>query len=274
MTKLVADIGDKEVNPAFYTHALISAAERGLTEIVAILVKSMGDVNPEVYINPLHAAVKGGHTTTVQVLLETGVDVDCVVRYGPPPLFIASKLGDTETVRILLAWGAAINKCDTHLFSSAVVAAAECGNTRTVAVLLQAGARVNLVKDKASSSLMGNRSSGLNALDFAILGGQSNTACLLYAAGSHICKYTIDNHKHRDVIPQFILDDQEPLFPLMDLCRRLLRSHLLSSAGGNHNNLINVVPQLPLPKRIKQFLLFNIDVSELIEEIEDIGLSA
>ncbi len=79
---------------------------------------------------------------------------------------------------------------------------------------------------------------------------------VLYAAGARLDQ-TIAGI-YRDLIPQFILDDQEPLLPLTGLCRRRIRLYLLNPAGGNHANLFTAVQRLPLPPAIRDFLLFNV----------------
>ncbi len=78
---------------------------------------------------------------------------------------------------------------------------------------------------------------------------------MLYAAGATLDAVDYeDEHKH---VPRFILDDQKPMLPLLGLCRRWIRAHLLSPTGANHNNLITAVPQLPwLPNELKEYMLF------------------
>ncbi len=90
---------------------------------------------------------------------------------------------------------------------------------------------------------------------------------LIYSAGATMCKSISDMDNYKHLIPQFILDDQEPLLPLTGLCRRCIRLYLLNPAGGNHANLLTAVPWLPVPAAIRDFLLFNID---LLLEPEDI----
>ncbi len=35
-------------------------------------------------------------------------------------------------------------------------------------------------------------------------------------------------------------------------------------AGGNYNNLFMVIPKLPLPRIVKDFLLYNVDLHDMI----------
>ena len=57
---------------------------------------------------------------------------------------------------------------------------------------------------------------------------------------------------------------------LYKLCRKQIRRYLLSpaGAGGNYNNLFMVIPKMPLPRIVKDFLLYNIDIHELIWQEE------
>ena len=92
---------------------------------------------------------------------------------------------------------------------------------------------------------------------------------LLYAAGATIRKKIAqDKEGYRHVILRVIQEDQEPLLALTGLCRRQIRTHLLNPAGGNHNNLLTAVPRLPLPKPMREFLLFNL--GSVCFESEDI----
>ncbi len=82
---------------------------------------------------------------------------------------------------------------------------------------------------------------------------------ILYAAGATFCPSILDNlDEYRDIIPQFVLDDQEPMLSLEHLCRKVIRAHLMGPIGGNKNNLIIAVPHLPLPQFLKDFLLYNV----------------
>ncbi len=91
---------------------------------------------------------------------------------------------------------------------------------------------------------------------------------LLYAAGCPVTKRIIDNiAKYESVLPQFILDDQEPAFSLIGQCRKYIRSYLLSPDGGNHRNLLHPIPRLPGPQLLRNFLLFGVEL--LTKEKED-----
>ena len=91
---------------------------------------------------------------------------------------------------------------------------------------------------------------------------------ILYAAGAIMSRKVAGNTEgYGHLIPQFILDDQAPLLALTGLCRRQIRGYLLNPAGGNRNNLFTAVPRLPLPTKLKDFLLFDMDVFQENEDI-------
>ena len=94
---------------------------------------------------------------------------------------------------------------------------------------------------------------------------------LLYAAGASIYEIgdkgdNASNEEDREVL-QLIHTDQQPLLSLQGLCRRKIRAHLLEPTGGNHPNLITAMPQLPVPKTMQKFLLF--DVPNIFEDYDD-----
>ncbi len=57
-----------------------------------------------------------------------------------------------------------------------------------------------------------------------------------------------------------ILPDKDII--LSDICRAKIRDHLLNPSGGDQRNLITAVQKLPLPQRLKRYLLFDLDVSK------------
>ncbi len=65
-----------------------------------------------------------------------------------------------------------------------------------------------------------------------------------------------------DTVPRFALDDQNPLAPLQNLCRRVIREYMLRHDKGNQNNLLTGVPQLPLPLPLKKYLVHFDDIPD------------
>ena len=101
--------------------------------------------------------------------------------------------------------------------------------------------------------------------------GSAKSVHLLYAAGASIFEIgdkgdNASNEEDREVL-QLIHTDQQPLLSLQGLCRRKIRAHLLEPTGGNHPNLITAMPQLPVPKTMQKYLLF--DVPNIFEDYDD-----
>ncbi len=105
--------------------------------------------------------------------------------------------------------------------------------------------------------------------------GEEKCMCLLYAAGDKPRQEILcDNmDTFRDINNMLIYDDQVTprghlnsqldhwkVFSLSNQCRKQIRKHLLSPAGGKHSNLLLAIPRLPLPTRLQQFLVFFVDI--------------
>ena len=86
-------------------HTLLVAAQKGMVQDVAELIKGGADVNQtnSVKRTPLHQAAKCGHTATVDALIQGRADVNAVNEDGKTPLDYAT--GKTEVARLLEAAG-------------------------------------------------------------------------------------------------------------------------------------------------------------------------
>ncbi len=174
-----------------------------------------------------------------------------VDNVGMTPLIEATRNNCTELVKVLLKWGANVN----HMTPRA----------RTpVPKFVMVGPNVNSAT-VPPLEMLGQNPMGGNALHMAIQGrtalhfaAERSRDCvsILYAAGGTIDAGILG----RNFVPQFVLDDQQRILPLTGLCRRTIRTLLLSPTGGNHMNLITAVPQLLLPNSIKNFLLYYMDI--------------
>ena len=202
---------------------------------------------------PLMWAVRGGHRETADLLLQRGANVNC-------------RNSKDETVLYLIPddcrWA------DNHLENWG----SESYRLETVMVLkkvLYAGADVRVVDAKKETPIQ-------RCEEIILLDPKSDKKCVsklvhvLYSAGVDfnvaIVRFNrMLDHKCPIYFAKFMINDQEPLLPLTGLCRRYIRAHLLSTMGGNHNNLVISVPKLPLPKRLIQFLLFETDMHDLID---------
>ena len=63
------------------------------------------------------------------------------------------------------------------------------------------------------------------------------------------------------------LDSGSPCISLLDCCRDVLGKHLMAS--NPNSNLFRLVPKLPLPQVVKDFLLYNMDLNLTTEQNDD-----
>ncbi len=273
------------------------AARDGHTGIVEILVKAGSDVNcnNDNGVQPIHHAAYYGHTAVIELLLQAGASINAKDSCKKQtPLIRAAIRGHTQTVQLLLSKGADVEMqdstgrralhCAAEMRRVGIVAKAE-RFVDIVSALLQAGASINSMNNNMETPLKFSFHRRANmqivkmlleygadlridhnysALDMAILrsSGSAEQMAFLYAAGASICREVREDiGKYSKIIPQFILDDQEPMLDLLGSCRRKIRGLLLSPAWGNNKNLSSaVVAQLPLPQRLKPILLFGVDI--------------
>ncbi|QTN30978.1 ankyrin repeat domain-containing protein [Akkermansiaceae bacterium] len=92
--------------------AIIKACFSGDLSLVALLVKEGGDpaFKGESH-TAMHLAAALGHVDIVEFLLKAGLPVDIPDKNGRPPLYAASRSGNLEGARFLVAHGA-IEKLD------------------------------------------------------------------------------------------------------------------------------------------------------------------
>ena len=77
-------------------------AERGLTDVCALFIKTIDNKNPAAVneCTPLHLAAKGGHLETVRLIVETGVDKYSLFN-GKTPIDFASNFRSYDFYRLL-----------------------------------------------------------------------------------------------------------------------------------------------------------------------------
>ena len=176
-------------------------------------------------------------------------------------------------VKMLLEYGSDVNACN-EISETALHRAAELHKCNLLVLLLQHNADVR-VRD---SPTCGNNT----VLDCALKHDswpQVNCVFLLYVAGAHASnvdqcletKSHLENIKiefnaegypvdhYLDLIEE-MLDDQQPVLALTGLCRRRVRSLLLCPTRGNQHNMFTAVTRLSIPTRLKNFLLYHVDL--------------
>ena len=122
---------------------LYYAADRGLTDVMEILISQGADVNESGGYQrmPLNIAARRGSITAVKLLLKHGANIDAPGRMCTA-LGDASVGGYAELVKFLISRGADVNTGGGY-FSFALQAAAFYGVTSCVRLLLEHGADAN-----------------------------------------------------------------------------------------------------------------------------------
>lgn len=120
--------------------ALFPAAERGREQAVALLLERGAEVNALDRNNdfPLLVAACGGHTGTVKTLLDKGADIR-LASSGQTAFLCAVEEGRLDTMKLLLERGADVNT-QTAGGVTVMTIATGLGNTAAVALLLDKGA--------------------------------------------------------------------------------------------------------------------------------------
>jgi hypothetical protein len=98
----------------------------------------------------VHAAARD-RSVSFNVLMLAGLDVDARDERGYTALIYAAEAGDTQTIELLLSYGADVNRDDTS--GTALTKAAAKGHLRTVRLLIDRGARLDAVNRHGLSAL-------------------------------------------------------------------------------------------------------------------------
>ena len=227
----------------------------------------------------------------VKLLMDAGVDVNIADDSGYSPMIVSASRSQYKQVELLMQAGADVNgrtkeRGDIYRYvrlqpgTTALLAAARFRHAlNTFKVLLKSGAHVNVRTDPEYSSLETRAEVRLNALETTFSGGYQDggippeeVVSLLHAAGETtdgkaFYEFSIGDTAFRREIefPECLLKRQST-DTLKDVCREAIRKHLLDI--NQHVNLFIRIPQLGLPTRLAQYLLFEEDLKINEEKFE------
>lgn len=125
-------------------------------EAVKVLLNAKATVNAVAEYDdktPLHQAAQHGFAETVKLLLAAGAIVNKKNGDGWTPLFSAARYGHTDVMKLLLDAGAEVNVVNMH-DQTPLHVATWSGKADAVKLLLEHHASVNVVDDSGSTPLI------------------------------------------------------------------------------------------------------------------------
>jgi ankyrin repeat protein len=110
-------------------------------------------------MTPLILALRRNKLDSLDALLANGADPQAAPDGVPPPLTVASFIGNVECIKALLKHGARVDAIDPR-GGTALIAAAFSGHAPVVEALAKAGANVDALTQDGMSALLGAARSG------------------------------------------------------------------------------------------------------------------
>ena len=143
VSRLLKQPVDVNVPQSDGTTALHWAVRWNLLEVIDPLIRAGANVNAtnRYNITPLALACTNGSALVVAKLLQAGADPNASPN-GESPLMVAARTGDLETVKVLLAHGAATNAVESERGQTALMWAAAEAHPAVVKLLIEQGADV------------------------------------------------------------------------------------------------------------------------------------
>nr|XP_045621183.1 ankyrin-1-like isoform X3 [Procambarus clarkii] len=123
--------------------ALHLAAQRGLAEVITLLLEGGAKVNTKMNdkSSPLHIAASRGYTDIVETLLDRGAKIDSLDSSDRTALIVAVSRSNYKVVQLLLKRGAKVNIEEIHGYTP-LCEAVWHKDIKLVQMLLAAGAKV------------------------------------------------------------------------------------------------------------------------------------
>ncbi len=151
--------------------------------------------------SPLYVASRDGNYELVSCLLSAGADPEAGVQHGHTPLMEAVVQGHTDTVLVLLEFGANTETAEHESLYTALIKAAAYNRIDAIEVLLTAGAKLQ-AKDK----------DGFTPLHVAAVNGQVEAIGLLLEAGADV-----SGRSHLGYTPLYMAAINEQIFSAITL---------------------------------------------------------
>ncbi|KAG0242736.1 Glycerophosphocholine phosphodiesterase [Actinomortierella wolfii] len=190
---------------------VIYAVTRGHAEVLEVLIEQGGitDVDAVTNVGSAHTSMPKVLPSTPMTVLNpfTGSEFNIHAAYTYTPLSIASRLGHTDVIKLLIRHGANLDAQDED-GESCLIVAAKNGHTQSVKLLIEGGANLELRE----------RYYGWTALHLAAIENHPETVKALLEAGANPNVYDFSSwtpHEHA-------------IFAANNACAALLRPVTLS----------------------------------------------
>ena len=238
---------------------LITAARLGLIEIVRILLGNNASLDiPDQTIgkSALHWACARGHNTVALLLLSKGARADQLDYYCETPIVEAIGSKDMDLVKALVKYGADINRPLNYDHDSALTLSLMFNASSIAKYLIQAGSSVYMINKDGDDPLTISLSMKVNKDDINHI-----VTMLLYS----LCKIKPCHFNKLSILqpPEFYLHIKHLLIYAQTIplsltcqCRILLRRQIQSI--HTCRDMLDKISMLPCPKRVHQFLSFEI----------------
>ncbi len=228
---------------------------------------------------PLINAVYEGDIRITKALLRHGANVHLTAEVDSGrqyvnfnALMMAINMGHIEITKLLIQWGSDINcsiEATLNILRDATKSLSE-NSLQIMKILLLHGADIQKANKR---DMRGTWFYFITPLTIAMKNIEwtednqllSDYIMLLHAAGgSNIVNQLNFSPKYKHIVKKVAKNNRDHFsgkIRLVHVCKWGIRAHLMDSDGGNQNNLIQAVLQLPLPRKLRKFLLLDIDIS-------------
>ena len=234
------------------------AAGRGTDESLKLLLQA--GVSDDVITPSLISAAAQGHSKCIGLLLEAGVNVNVRSISGETPLLLAAKKKyRIDALQLLINSGADVNSINREK-NTALHFVAPVPHLKVVKLLLLAGAHVNRANSEGDTAL----EKCLIASDTRprYMKKWQDVGMVLLAAGDSFNQNKVNTNQdwfydEPKIIVSILHEMMVPQISLRDMCRHMIRGHLMSI--DSHLNLLVRVPKLGLPHSLASYVLFHED---------------
>ena len=236
----------------------VNAALKGdINAMEWLLNTGLIDVNTAKYggWNAVYTAAAFDCLKSLEFLMKAGAVVNSSCS-GNIPLMGAAKNGCSKSMKVLVDAGADVNMSCSQNGNTALLEAAVANHIDCVLLLLQSGAYVNIYNHRLFNALQSHMVHSNPA--------RKQLAMLLFAAGEvpFTSKIFKPPFRGEDVIENPIVDfyNQIDVLDLKDICRRVIRAHLIRIDPRVH--LFDRIPKIGLPTLLVSYLLYDVSLSD------------